>query len=107
MATDLKARLSCLRDFGWSLWDPIGLTAIEGAWRESPNADEYDNYLLHAADLLQEGAEEEECVQYLEEIESEYMGLGVRADAHHRAIRTIRAISQYLASVQDRPATLQ
>jgi len=107
MATGRKAQISCLRDFGWSLWDPIGLTAIEGAWRQSTNADEYDSYLLHAADLLQDGAEEEECVQYLEEIEAEYMGLGVRADAHHRASRTIRAISQYLASVQHRPANLQ
>ncbi|MFM9858747.1 hypothetical protein RUR49_09695 [Pseudoxanthobacter sp. M-2] len=46
-------------------------------------------------------------MQYLEEIEIEYMGLGVRADTHQRATRTIRAISQYLALSHGRPAKLQ
>ena len=104
MATYPEIQLCRLRDIGWSAWNPIGLETVKGAWRDSQVADEYDAYLLHIVSLLRRRASESECVQYLEKIEADHMGMGVRNDARHRAAQTVRAIAQYLASLPHRPA---
>jgi hypothetical protein len=86
MITRAKIRLSRLRDIGWRHWDPIGLEQPSGA------ADEYDGYLLKVAGMVRANEGDEAAVQYLVWAESEYMGLGVRADTYARATATIAAI---------------
>ena len=54
MAERAKFKLSRLREIGWSLWDPIGLSGFEGTLD-----DEYDSYLLQAAGRLWNGASAE------------------------------------------------
>ncbi len=34
MAKHSKIRLSRLRDIGWSLWDPIGVTSKNEHWKD-------------------------------------------------------------------------
>lgn len=51
-------------------WDPIGVNGIPEAW------DEYDRYIGGVFGLLSRNALEEEIVQYLHHVETEYMGLG-------------------------------
>lgn len=92
-----KIQLSHLREIGWSLWDPIGLGE---EWRNSGGADEYDRYILRAAELLASDAGLDECVEYLASIEVEHMGMDACDDTQERAEKTARAIEQYLASLQ-------
>jgi hypothetical protein len=92
MTSRPKIHLSQLRDIGWTSWDPIGLSHIEGDWRESRAADEYDSYLMRAAGMVRQGVPLAEAAAYLVQIESEYMGLGNRAGAYSRALATVTAM---------------
>jgi len=91
--------LAKLRDIGWECWDPIGLLAPEsgnsGKWHEEKNlpfADEYDHYLVAAALDLKAGASCQQVVNYLVQIETQYMCLEERADTHDRAKAVVAAI---------------
>lgn len=80
-------RLSCLREIGWSLWDPIGLKAVRAGCD-----DEYDEYLLEAFRKLTLGDAVADVVGYLIQIEAEHIGLGSRASALSRATATSNAL---------------
>jgi hypothetical protein len=97
-----KLELSRLRQIGWDEWDPIGIRSIDDhSWR-GPAADEYDQYLLHAARLLLGGAGKERAIEYLDMIASEHMGLGKKTEAGRiAAVRTVDAIAAYLGSLSD------
>jgi hypothetical protein len=89
-----KIKLSRLRDIGWSFWDPIGLLYAGQKWEDEANqhfADEYDNYLLHAAGMLRRGSTDAEVLRFLVEIEAIHIGVD-RLDAHRRAEAVVTAI---------------
>ncbi len=86
MATHPKIRLSRLRDIGWRHWNPIGLKQHGGA------DDEYDGYLLKVADMVRGDQSDETAARYLVWVESEHMGMGMRADTYARVLATIAAI---------------
>lgn len=94
-----RVKMSRLRDIGWNLWDPIGLlgngSRRPGKWDSPDNAgfaDEYDRYLRSAAFQLREGIPAEKVVNYLIEIETEYMGLGMGPSTRKRAEAVVAAI---------------
>ena len=90
-----KLKLSRLRDIGWSIWDPIGLMGSKSNWDDEDCqsfADEYDNYLMQAAGQLLRGVADSQVVEYLVQIESEHMGLGVRTGSRARAEQVVAAI---------------
>lgn len=93
MSSHHRLRLSRLRKIGWTLWDPIGLDEPIGEEQQNSYADEYDSYLLRAAHLVRSGAPIADVVSYLVSIESEYMGLGIRADTRSRAEAVVAAIA--------------
>jgi hypothetical protein len=98
-----KLELSRLRQIGWDEWDPIGIRSInDQSWR-GPAADEYDQYLLHAASLLLGGAGKKRVVEYLDMIASEHMVLGRTEAGRIAAVRTVDAIAAYLARLSDGP----
>jgi hypothetical protein len=101
MSEQPKIKLSRLRQIGWSLWDPIGLSEIEGdEWKDGgPCADEYDSYLLCVAGMLRQGKPRTEAVAYLEEIEIDRMGLNPVATTRQRAEATVAAIADYVATL--------
>jgi hypothetical protein len=91
-----RAKLSKLRDIGWTLWDPIGLLPPNVSWNHEqcrPFVDEYDGYLRFAAARLRDGAAHGEVVDYLVTIETEYMGLSERPTTRARAEATVAAIA--------------
>jgi hypothetical protein len=92
-------KLSRLRDIGWANWDPIGLLAKGEPWDHQPFADEYNRYLLRVASGLRRSWSATEAVEYLVEIESEHMGLGVRPSTRARAQATVREIHEYIKSI--------
>ena len=94
-----KIKLSRLREISWALWDPIGLRPVLEDGNDSV-ADEYDGYLLEVAGRLSNGASPEETAEYLVEIESEHMGLGLSPGASTRAAETAAAIARYLESLR-------
>jgi hypothetical protein len=71
---------------------PHGLTSLDGKWENSPGPDEYDGYLIRVAGMVRRNEGDDAAADYLVLIESEHMGLGMRADARDRAIATIAAI---------------
>ena len=85
-------RLSRLRDIGWKHWDPIGLLPEGCNWKDESFADEYDVYLTHAAGQLRRGVSEQEVVEYLCMIETDFMGLGSSQRAEARAWKVVKAI---------------
>jgi hypothetical protein len=94
-----RVRLSKLRDIGWALWDPIGLlregSAFSGKWDDDSNksfADEYDTYLVSAANQLRQGAPRDVVAKFLAEIEETHMGLGCTAETRSRAEAVVDAI---------------
>jgi hypothetical protein len=95
MTSRPKFELSRLREIGWRLWDPIGLTDVED-WPE----DEYDAYLLQAAARLWSGITETEVVDYLVRIEIEHMGLGPNDSARDRAFRVVSALVAYTGELR-------
>jgi hypothetical protein len=99
MSSRPPVKLSVLRDIGWSKWDPIGLTSIEGGWKGSNAADEYDKYLLEVAGRLRNGDKATAVVDFLVYIETEYMGLTPTPEAQTRAEATVAAVQEYIASI--------
>lgn len=91
-----KFELAQLRQIGWSEWDPISLQEIDPDWRSDGGEDEYDNYLLHVAGLIQNGRPEADAIQYLVEIELNHMEMELSPTTHSRAVATVRAIKAYL-----------
>ena len=89
-------RLTRLREIGWSLWDPIGLAPLSGAFSID---DEYDAYLIEAAIRLRAGEDVDSVVAYLVTIEVEHMGMGLRSTTAHRALATVEAIKAYVESL--------
>lgn len=92
-----KINLHRLREIGWSDWDPIGLLDPAEGWQGQPYEDEYDSYLMKAAGMLRNQHSQEEVVNYLFYIESEYMGLGPGPDPEKARIR-IAALVQKIAT---------
>ena len=85
-----------LREIGWSLWDPIGLSGVTEGWRGEPYEDEYDRYLYNAARMLKNNCTVDEVADYLFLIQSQYMQIGPKQiDGTIRAklIRVALAIS--------------
>ena len=91
--------LSVLRDIGWDLWDPIGLSGSEGGWRRSHAADEYDRYMRRVADGLQSGESDAALVDYLVVIETRHMGLQENPATRTRSEATVAAVREHLKSV--------
>ena len=101
-----KIKLSRLRDIGWSIWDPIGLLAAGKRWDDEDCrgfADEYDRYLINAAGDLRGGRPDIEVVDYLIQIEAEYMGLGKGIRIRERAQSVVDAIhaDEHLSTYSD------
>jgi hypothetical protein len=93
MSSNPKPDLRRLRHIGWTLWDPICLLADPAAWESAGFADEYDTYLLRAAELLRSGGGVEAVADYLIRVETEYIGISRRADTAARADSVARAIA--------------
>jgi uncharacterized protein YbgA (DUF1722 family) len=89
--------LETLRQFGWTLWDPICLEATE-----CPR-DEYDTYLLELVSLLRHGAAMDEAVEYLIHAETETIGMRRRIDTRSRAERLAEAVEGYLEGLPAGP----
>ena len=100
MGAKTEIKLSRLREIGWALWDPIGLRKISGGeWQEGGAcADEYDSYLLQVVGKLRSGMSPDDAAAYLEEIETDYMGLGRSVTTGNRAKATVAAINDYLGT---------
>ena len=92
-----KTFLAALREIGWSVWDPIGLSA-ERANCVDECVDEYDGYLLAASGKLANGASEDKVADYLVFIENGHMGMPKSDTARNRAFTTARRISALIAS---------
>lgn len=92
-------KLSRLREIGWSCWDPIGLAYLLDEGSDSA-ADEYDSYLLEAADKLWNGAAAGEVAAYLVQIEADHMGLGERQGSRERAAATAGALADYVENMR-------
>lgn len=90
--------LSRLRHIGWTLWDPISLLGpaqTDQQWysdKNLPFADEYDAYLVFAANELRNGAAPQQTVDYLVHIETQHMCLAERPDTRDRALAVVTAI---------------
>lgn len=96
-------QLSLLREFGWKLWDPIGLANDEGSPDEGC-ANDYDSYLHHVVSMICRGASQNEATAYFTNIASEDMGLSeVDPEA---AAATSHAIADDLISLPDGPTTV-
>ncbi|MBB4333273.1 hypothetical protein [Rhizobium leguminosarum] len=97
MSEHIKIDIDALRKIGWDHWDPIGIRQLDdSAWRNNA-ADEYDTYLLQAANMILQGATCETVAAYLDDIISGSMALGPPSEAVHRAsLLTAEAISAYL-----------
>jgi len=97
MSEHIKIDIDALRKIGWDHWDPIRMRQLDdSAWRNNA-ADEYDTYLLQAANMILQGATVETVAAYLDDIISDSMALGPPSEAVHRAsLRTAEAISAYL-----------
>lgn len=102
-------QLSRLRRIGWSLWDPIGLRQFSGDdWRDGGAcADEYDRYLLQVASRLRRGETLAAVAAYLEEIETENMGLNRAFNTNERAEATVAAIGDYLMTLPPGPVKVR
>jgi hypothetical protein len=99
MADHSTIDVKILRRIGWDHWDPIGIRQVDDqAWRTTA-ANEYDSYLLHAANMLLHGSMPAAVATYLEEIVVIKMGLGPVNDAiQGAALQTVNAIAAYLQS---------
>lgn len=86
--------LNILRDIGWRLWDPIGLSGPDGPPPEA--MDEYDSYLLEAVGMLRNGRSLQDVIAMLADIESEHMALGMSPDSEERATQTALELRQTL-----------
>ncbi|SLN72937.1 hypothetical protein ROA7450_04081 [Roseovarius albus] len=90
-----KINIDCLREIGWTLWDPISLNETMGGWKGEAFEDEYDSYLLKAAGMLWNKRTAEEVVEYLFQIESQHMGLGpdkITPKMRERLLAVVNAI---------------
>jgi len=67
-------------------------------WDHQPFADEYDDYLLRVAGGLSHDWSTAQAVDYLMQIESEHIGLGVGPTTRARAEATVSAIQAHLKS---------
>jgi hypothetical protein len=92
MAKHAKIRLEPLREIGWRDWDPIG---------PGGPVDEYDTYLLQAAGQIANGRSDDEVADYLVQIETNHMGLGMVSGVRERALATAAAIRAYVKSLPD------
>lgn len=99
MSSRPPLKLSVLRDIGWTEWDPIGLASIEGSWKGSGPADEYDGYLLHVAARLQNGEPDQAVVDYLVGAELDHLGMSRTASTQTRAATTVATIRVYVESL--------
>lgn len=89
-------QLSRLREIGWSKWDPIGVGGPDHGWP----ADEYDSYLLQAAEQVWNGQSDDVVADYLVTIETEHMGLTAAPSIHARALDVAKAIRQYVETLR-------
>jgi hypothetical protein len=87
-----KIQIPKLRDIGWEFWDPIGLKDD----REDCD-DEYDTYLLRAAGMIWHNAPQKEVVDYLVNIEQNYMGMPERDS--EAAMLTVSKTRDYLKTL--------
>ncbi len=62
--------LEQLKRLLWLQWDPIGVNDMSDA------EGEYDSYAFQIFVMLNQGKEEAEMLEYLERVETEYIGLG-------------------------------
>ena len=100
MATPTALDIRRLREIGWALWDPIGLSQMgDDLWKDDgPVADEYDRYLVSAAEQRLGGASLEQIADYLVTIEIEWMGLSPAPGVRARAVQVAEALSDYVVS---------
>jgi hypothetical protein len=96
MGKRYKYKLSILRDLGWQHWDPIGLKDDRASCD-----DEYDSYLLQVVSKLTNDVPRKEIVDYLVDIEQNYIGLGVTASIRSRAENLVTAIADYQGTLTE------
>lgn len=85
--------IAVLRKIGFDLWDPIGCPVPK---------DEYDTYLLKAAGDLWNGQPVQVVIDYLVEVETEWMGLQLVEGVVDRAARVAAAIDSYVRDLRGR-----
>jgi hypothetical protein len=98
---DPPFKLSRLRDIGFELWDPIGVLPPGESWEGHPAADEYDEYLMHAASLTRMGKTVDEVADYLLDIARNWMEMRIAGDQRRRAEETAAAIKAYVDELDD------
>lgn len=89
-------KLSRLRDIGWTHWDPIGIVNMR-----ADADDEYGRYLIKAAAMLWKSTCPKDVIDYLLQIEREYMGMGENSSAQDRAATTVAELATYVAGLRD------
>ena len=89
-----KVDLAKLRDIGWSKWDPIGLREKRA---QADIEDEYDRYLLRAASLLLNGAEDSRVTDYLVGVAK---GMGLSTINSAAATETVREIRAHIGGMK-------
>jgi hypothetical protein len=91
-STRPKIQISRLREIGWEFWDPIGLKDDR-----QDCEDEYDTYLLKAADMIWDNTPQEEVVDYLFDIEQNYIGVPDRGS--NAANLTVSKMQDYVKTL--------
>ncbi len=86
-------QLKGLREIGWNSWDPIGLSDD----REDCE-DEYDTYLIRAAGMIWNNIPFEDVVEYLLDIERNYIGMGDRDSTE--AQNTVSKLEEYIDNLR-------
>ncbi|WP_245500456.1 hypothetical protein [Rhizobium leguminosarum] len=98
MSEHIRIDIDALRKIGWNHWDPIGIRQLDDSASRTNAGDEYDTYLLQAANMILQGATCETVAAYLDDIISDSMALGPPSEAVHRAsLLTAEAISALFA----------
>lgn len=87
------------------MWDPIGIGGPDhGRSADQYSTDEYDAYLLQAAEQLWQCKPIEAVADYLFTIETENMGLTAVPGIRSRALKVAKSICEYVETVRTRTA---
>ena len=85
--------LAALRQIGWDHWDPIQIRRMDSTSWLNGAADEYDGYMLKAADMIVRGATDIQATVYLDFIAWHYIATGIDEG---RSMKTVKAIRAYV-----------
>ena len=83
--------LNGLREIGRSKWDKIAALG-----RDAPPSSVTDHYLIRAAELISDGADDARVADYLIDVSTEQLGVDTGNGIRERALSLVSAIRQFL-----------